>query len=67
MLEKILKLQGIQKLSKNEQQLIQGQQSIKGQGPGDLLACRCPDTGELVVGHADNCTTLTSLLCPSNS
>lgn len=58
MLKNILNL-GAQQLTRNEQK------AIKGKG-GDLLACRCPD-GTLVVGHADNCSTLVNQFCAQDS
>lgn len=60
MLKNILNLEGAQKLSRNEQK------SINGKGDGAILACRCPN-GSVVVGHADNCSTLINLLCELDS
>lgn len=59
MLKNILNLAGTQELSKSEQKLING----KG---GDILACLCPN-GTVVVGHADNCSTLINILCELDS
>ncbi|MEO8515838.1 MAG: hypothetical protein ABI426_03795 [Flavobacterium sp.] len=60
MLKNILNLEGVQKISRSEQKLI------NGKGDTDILACRCPN-GAIVVGHADNCTTLINLLCELDS
>nr|WP_294939330.1 hypothetical protein [uncultured Flavobacterium sp.] len=59
MLKNILQFEGAKELSKSEQKSITGKD-------GDILACRCPN-GSLVVGHADNCTTLINLLCESEA
>jgi soluble P-type ATPase len=61
MLKNILKLEGAQELSKKEQK------EIKGQGFNDLLACRCPNTGVIVIGHGDNCNQLINILCELDS
>lgn len=67
MLENILKLEGARKLSNEEQKSINGGGRIRGGGGNEIIACLCPGTGELVVGHADNCEILTKLLCSSDS
>lgn len=66
MLENILKLEGVRKLSNGEQKSIKGNGPIRG-GGNEIIACVCPGTGELVVGHADNCEILTKILCGSVS
>lgn len=66
MLENILKLEGVQKLNSSEQKTIKGSGGIKG-GGNEIIACVCPGTGEIVVGHATNCEILTKLLCASDS
>jgi hypothetical protein len=59
MLKNILKLEGAQQLSKSEQK------AVKGKG-GELMACRCPN-GTLVVGHADDCSSLINHFCELDS
>ncbi|TPD68372.1 hypothetical protein [Flavobacterium microcysteis] len=66
MLENILKLEGVHKLSNGEQKTIKGNGIIRG-GGNDIIACICPGTGNVVVGHADSCEILTKLLCPQDS
>lgn len=60
MLKNILNLEGVQEINKNEQK------AIIGKGNFDILACRCPD-GTIVVGHADNCGSLITILCELDS
>lgn len=58
MVNKILNLEGVTKLTTKQQK------EIKGNG-GDLIACRCTD-GSLVVGHAENCQLLIEQFCSSD-
>lgn len=67
MLENILKLEGVHKLNNGEQKSIKGNGAIRGGGGDPIIACLCPGTGELVIGHADSCEILTKLLCASDS
>lgn len=66
MLENILKLEGVHELSNGEQKSIKGNGGIRG-GGNEIIACVCPGTGAIVVGHADSCEVLTKLLCGSDS
>ncbi len=67
MLENILKLEGVHELSNGEQKSIKGNGVIRGGGGDPIIACICPGSGTLVVGHADNCEILTKLLCGTDS
>ena len=66
MLENILKLEGVHKLNNSEQKTIKGSGGVRG-GGNEIIACVCPGTSTVVVGHAANCEILTKLLCVSES